>query len=63
MLWKQWELGYHYRYRLPGNRDLVISGKNGIVVGWMTLRLCKAIKNLYHSKELRMEFAAQNKKS
>lgn len=45
-----------------GNRDLVKSEKNGFVIGLDDADECaEAIMKLYSSKELRLEFANQNK--
>lgn len=45
-----------------GNRDLVDSGENGFVVGVNDVNACaNSIVNLYHSIELRNEFAGKNR--
>ena len=46
-----------------GNRDLVCNDKNGIVVGVDDIEDVRMPSgNLYHSKELRQEFADQSRK-
>lgn len=45
-----------------GNRDLVYSGENGFVVGVNDVNACaESIVNLYHSIDLRNEFAEKNR--
>ena len=46
-----------------GNRDLVRHGSNGFVVGVDDTEACaEAIKQLYHSKELRSQFAKESRR-